>query len=112
LSELLGKYGIPAAILFILLPFAGGFTSGITVSYVSLTFPILIPLGLGENLWYIAVAFAAGSIGCMVTPLHLCAVMTADYFKTPLGGLLKKVAIAELPLFLISTALLVFLLRQ
>jgi integral membrane protein (TIGR00529 family) len=110
LSELMNAYGIPAAILFILLPFAGGFTSGITVSYVSLTFPILIPLGIGGNLWYAAVAFTAGSIGGMTTPLHLCAVMTADYFKTPLTGLLKKIAAAEAPLMALAVVLLLLML--
>ena len=110
LSELMNTYGIPAAVLFILLPFAGGFTSGITVSYVSLTFPILIPLGLGGNLWYAAIAFTAGSVGGMTTPLHLCAVMTADYFKTSLTGLLKKIALAETPLLILAVALLLLML--
>ena len=110
LSGLMSTYGIPAAVLFILLPFAGGFTSGITVSYVSLTFPILIPLGLGGNLWYAAIAFTAGSVGGMTTPLHLCAVMTADYFKTSLTGLLKKIAAAEMPLLILAVALLLLML--
>lgn len=109
LSVLMNNYGIPPAILFILLPFAGGFTSGITVSYVSLTFPILIPLGLGGNLWYAAIAFAAGSVGGMTTPLHLCAVMTADYFKSSLTGLLKKVAAAETPLLILAVAILLLM---
>lgn len=109
LSGLMNAYGIPAAVLFILLPLAGGFTSGLTVSYVSLTFPILIPLGLDENLWYAAIAFTAGSIGGMTTPLHLCAVMTADYFKTSLTGLLRKIAFAETPLIILAVALLLLM---
>ncbi len=111
LSALMNTYGIPAEVLFVLLPFAGGFTSGLTVSYVSLTFPILIPLGLDTNLWYAAAAFTSGAIGLMVTPLHLCAVMTADFFKTSLSRLLKKVAIAEIPLLIISIAVLFVMLN-
>lgn len=109
LSVLMSSYGIPAAVLFILLPFAGGFTSGITVSYVSLTFPILIPLGLDKSLWFAAVAFTSGSVGSMITPLHLCAVMSTDYFKSSLGSLLRKVAIAEIPLILLSIVALILL---
>lgn len=111
LSGLMKNYGIPTAVLFILLPLAGGFTSGITVSYVSLTFPILIPLGLGDSLWYAAIAFTAGSIGGMITPLHLCAVMTADFFKSPLSRLLKRIAAAEAPLLLLAIVLLILLVR-
>lgn len=109
LSGIMNTYGIPPAVLFVLLPFAGGFTSGITVSYVSLTFPILIPLGLDNNLWFSAIAYAAGSVGGMITPLHLCAVMTADYFKTSLVGLLKRVVIAETPLMILSIVVLIIL---
>jgi hypothetical protein len=111
LSTLMNTYGIPPAVLFLLLPFVGGFTSGITVSYVSLTFPILIPLGLNDSLWYAAIAFAAGSIGGMITPLHLCVVMTADYFKSSLVELLKRVAIAEIPMMILSIIVLVVMIN-
>lgn len=95
LPELLNKYGIPVSVLFILLPFLGGVSSGITISFVSLTFPFLIPLGLSSNLWYATIAFAAGTIGNLVTPLHLCSVMSADYFKASLGKMLGRTAAAE-----------------
>ena len=111
LSTMMNTYGIPLSILFVLLPFVGGVTSGITVSFVSLTFPILIPLGMNTSLWYAAIAFTAGSIGGMITPLHLCAVMTADYFKASLSGLLKRVTLAEIPLLILSIAVLFILLK-
>ena len=101
LPVLMNSYGIPVAVLYILLPFAGAFTSGITISYVSLTFPILITLGIADNLWFASVAYIAGFIGTMSTPLHLCAVMTADFFKSSLGNLLRRIMVAEIPLFLI-----------
>lgn len=95
LPVLLNRYGIPVSVLFILLPFLGGFSSGITISFVSLTFPFLIPLGLSSNLWFATIAFVAGAIGNMVTPLHLCSVMSADYFNASLGKMLGKAAAAE-----------------
>ena len=109
LSILMKTFGIPVVVLYVLLPFIGGFTSGLTVSYVSLTFPILIPLGLGDNIWYAVLAFIIGYGGVMTTPLHLCAVMTADYFKTSLSKLLKRIAVAEIPLLIISLVALYIL---
>jgi integral membrane protein (TIGR00529 family) len=109
LPSLLSRYGIPVGVLFILLPFLGGVSSGITVSFVSLTFPILIPLGLSGNLWFAAIAFVAGHIGNMITPLHLCAVMSSDYFKTTVGSLLGKVAVAETVLAAVLTVTLYFI---
>lgn len=96
MSNFFAAYGIPSKALYLILPFLGAISSGITVSYVSITFPILIHLGMADNLWFAALAFTAGSIGGMVTPLHLCAVMTADYFKVSLGKLLTRIAKAEL----------------
>lgn len=108
LPAFMKSFGVPSSILFIALPLAGAFISGITISYVSLTFPILITLGIANNLWFASVAYVAGFIGTMTTPLHLCAVMTADYFKSSLGSLLKRIMIAEIPLFLVIIAVLIF----
>jgi integral membrane protein (TIGR00529 family) len=101
LPDTIAKYGISPVALFLILPFIGAVTSGITVSYVSMTFPILITLGLGTNLWYAAMAYVAGSIGNAITPLHLCAVMSADFFKVPLNRLLVRVAKAEIVLAIV-----------
>lgn len=111
LPGLLGSYGIPVSVLFLVLPFIGGFSSGIVVSYISLTFPFLLPLGLDKNVWYAVLAFSAGYVGNMTTPLHLCAVMSADYFKSPIGGLLKRVAAAGAVLFVITSVILFVIIR-
>lgn len=88
-------YGIPKEILFIILPFVAGVLSGITVSFVSLSFPILIIMGLDQNIWFFVAAYIAGFSGVMVTPVHLCSAMSSDYFGIKTGHMLKKVIIAE-----------------
>lgn len=88
-------YGIPKEILFIILPFVAGALSGITVSFVSLSFPILINMGLDQNIWYFVAAYIAGFSGVMVTPVHLCSAMSSDYFGIKTGNMLKKVITAE-----------------
>ena len=91
LIKVINDIGIPVEALFFILPVIGGITSGISVSFVSMTFPILVSLGIQQNSWYIILAFVSGFIGVMVTPLHLCAVITADYFKVGLELLLKRI---------------------
>jgi len=95
IPEFTERASIPVEALFIILPYIGGFASGIAVSFVSITFPVLMPLGLANSLWYAAFAFEAGFAGVMTTPLHLCAVATSDYFKIPLGKLLSKSILVE-----------------
>jgi integral membrane protein (TIGR00529 family) len=86
---------IPKEILYILLPFLAGFTSGLAINYATLAMPILMPLGLGNSLWLASASMMAGFSGVMLTPLHLCNIMSCDYFKTDFHKVLKKVGIAE-----------------
>ncbi|MEN8906422.1 MAG: DUF401 family protein, partial [Clostridiales bacterium] len=92
-------------ILFFIIPFIGGVTSGISISFVSMTFPILIPMGIQDNIWYCALAFVSGFIGVMITPLHLCGVLTAEYFKIGFGELLLKILYSEIIIFVLVSVL-------
>ena len=60
-----------------------------------MSFPILIPLGIQDNIWLSILAFVSGFIGVMVSPLHLCGIMTADYFKTKLRKLILIISYSE-----------------
>lgn len=93
------KYNIPVKLLYMLLPAAAALISGITVSTISLAFPLLLPLGLGDNMWLYMSVYAFGFSVMMITPLHLCSVMSADYFGANIKGVLarsSKVAIAAM----------------
>ncbi len=100
------NYSIPVKLLYLALPFLGGLASGIAVTGVSIAFPVLVPLGLGGNTLYAVLAFTAGFVGVMATPLHLCAVLTAEYFKTPSAKLLLKVAAVQSIVFAVASVVL------
>lgn len=101
-------HNIPVVALFILLPMLAGFATSITISCVSITFPLLLPLGMDQSLWYAALAFISIFIGGMITPVHLCAAMSVDYFKAALGKLLVKVTYVEAA-FLAASLVFVFI---
>lgn len=100
---------LPQKALFIILPMMAGALTGISVGFVSISFPILLALGLKDNLWYGAIAYAAGQIGQMITPLHLCNVITAEYFNVPLNRLIIRIAAAEIPVIIVLTLFLIFI---
>ena len=83
-------YNIPKEILFIIIPYIAGLSSGIALGFASIAFPLLLQMGITDNIWHVAAAFAAGFMGVMPSPLHLCAVMSSDYFKIELRQILKK----------------------
>jgi integral membrane protein (TIGR00529 family) len=105
-SGFLTRYGIPNEILFVVLPFVGAYSTGITLSYVALAFPLLIGLGLNANIWYGVAAFLAGYAALMATPIHLCGPMTCDYYGQPVNNLTKNATLASIPILLMSIGLI------
>lgn len=90
LSGYFTERGIPLFPVLFLLPFASGLLTGLTVGFVGSTFPILISLAGGAHLHQIAFAFVAGYTGVLLSPVHLCLVLTREYFKADIWGIYRK----------------------
>jgi hypothetical protein len=60
--------------------------TGVTIAFVGVAFPILVPIIKGGDnlLVYLMLAYASGYCGVLLSPLHLCLVLTKDYFKAEL----------------------------
>lgn len=95
---------IPVAFI----PFLVGFLTGVTPATVGITFPILLPL-LGGNLTYVMFAYACGFAGVLLSPVHLCLVVTKEYFKADFAKVYKL--LIPPTLFVIAVALLILLLK-
>jgi hypothetical protein len=67
--------------------------TGITQSAIGITAPLLLSLGANPALLY----FAAVA-GVLISPVHLCVVLTGNYFKSDLMKVFGKV----LPLLTIT----------
>jgi len=71
----------------ILLPLIVGLLTGLTVAFVGITFPIIfttiIPGGI-DILPMAMLAYVSGISGIMLSPLHLCLVLTNQYYKSSL----------------------------
>lgn len=98
---------IPIQLLYVILPIIAALFAGIAVNYVSLAFPILILAGISTDLWDVTAAFICGVVGTMCTPIHLCSVMSADYFKVPVQKLLWRVFLTAVPVLIISIIVII-----
>lgn len=113
-NELL-DYRIPLLLIITVLPFISGVVTGIAIGFVGASFPVIIPMldGLSplSYLTYAALAYSCGYMGMMLSPVHLCLLVSKDYFKAGLAScfpiLIKLVA-----LVLILTGIYVFLLTR
>jgi len=91
ISTFLSSSGIPFWLIAILIPFAVGVISGMTVAPIGISFPILIPLFQKDPNFqgYMVLAFASGIGGDLLSPFHLCLVLTKDYFRADLKGVYR-----------------------
>lgn len=77
-----------------------GVLTGMSQGHVAIVMPIVAAMGTGDlNLAGVAMAF--GVAGQMLTPTHVCLIVTIDYFKADLFKTLKPVLLAEIILLTI-----------
>ena len=89
ISAELMRWQVPLLAITVLLPCIVGFIVGITIAFVGATFPILISLiqayGVADQtLAYLMLAMTGGFIGVLLSPLHLCLLLSNSYFGTSL----------------------------
>ncbi|MCU0288233.1 MAG: DUF401 family protein [Acidobacteria bacterium] len=87
LSQFGMSLGVVVAVIF-LVSFSMGFLTGVNTAFIAIAYPILLPLikNLPEAhfLPLSLYVFVIGFTGIMVSPLHLCLVLTNEYFKSNL----------------------------
>ncbi|MDD3471944.1 MAG: DUF401 family protein [Syntrophaceae bacterium] len=67
-----------------LLPLIAGLVTGIAVGFVGSSFPVVVSLIPPDQnmLPYVVLAYGAGFLGMMMSPVHLCFLVTQEYFHT------------------------------
>ena len=92
-----------------LLPFIVGFVSGINMAVAGATFPLFLGI-LGPDIgpavypWLVLATFC-GFTGVMVSPLHICFILTCRYFNTDIAGPWKRIFIPCILFFITGIAL-------
>ncbi len=108
LSRFFTQYHIPLLSIVIILPFVGGLLTGFTLAFVGSTFPLFV--SMPEMTPYaFSLAFACGFIGVLLSPVHVCLILTREFFKADMWGIYKKTIPATLLIFLVSLAQYVIL---
>ena len=81
-------FHIPSLLVVLIMPFLAGMITGVAIGFVGTTFPLIIPLFPQDNslgyVIYAAMAYTFGHMGQMLSPIHICFLVTKDYFKANL----------------------------
>ncbi len=100
------------AVLFIfLVSFTVAFLTGVNTAYIAIAFPVLLPLIQHlPNYFYLSLyIYVIGFAGILVSPLHLCLVLTNEYFGASLLDVYRYMAIPILLMIGIATGLVLIL---
>jgi hypothetical protein len=91
--------GLPTGAVLFALPFIVGLLTGLTVGFVGATFPIITAmLGGQPDLGAVTFAFASGFAGVMLSPTHLCLLLTIRYFNADMA---RTYRLMYVPVFLV-----------
>ncbi len=85
----LNLWGVPFIFIIMLLPFITGLTTGLAIGFVGASFPVVMSLlganpGLKEVLSTTVLAYASGYMGMILSPVHVCLIVSNEHFKTSL----------------------------
>lgn len=102
-TEMAGA-GIPPLLLIVLLPFIASLTSGIAVGYVGASLPIVMQLAGGnastaQILATAVLAYGSGYVAPLLSPIHVCLVVTNEHFGTGLLESIRRMLLPSLILF-------------
>ena len=90
IREEMVRYQIPFLIVVVAMPLLSGFITGITIGFVGASFPLLVPLFTGlspfDFLLHASLAYVSGYVGMMLSPVHICLLVTKDYFKASMAA--------------------------
>lgn len=101
------QHNFPFILIITIAPFLVGLFSGMGIVPIGVTFPLIIPFTRPENFNVsIMLAFACGFMGVMLSPAHLCLVVSNQYFNADIQKVYKLLVAPVMSV--LFTALFIF----
>ena len=93
-SQELIQMHIPLVLIAVTLPLLVGMSGGIVIAFVGSALPILVPMiqSMGEAHFlpaYVMLILVSGFAGVMLSPMHLCFLLTNEYFGVTMGSVYR-----------------------
>ena len=100
ISAMMEAYHVPLFPFIVTLSFISGLVTGLAMAYVAIVFTVLAPLLVqmtSDPLPFLVLAFGSGFIGVLFSPVHVCLILTHQYFKSDFSpvyrGMIKPVLV-------------------
>jgi len=96
IAGLVGSGIIPLWLITIIIPFILGLAAGGENFFASTAMPLLLPyIASGSINWLLlSLAYLGGFLGVMASPVHLCLVLTSEYYQSRMSRTLAYVYVS------------------
>jgi len=112
ITETMRNLAFPAIIIVILLPFLLGTLTGYNLGAIALSYPLVEPFFTFTGINIIgltSIIFMCSLIGYLISPIHLCNVLSSEYLKTDTTRMYKMFIPAVVTLLLIQIIFVIIL---
>ena len=101
-------FHIAPILVIILIPFICGMTTGLAIGFVGASFPIVMSMAgdapsLQELLPIVALAYGCGYLGMLLSPVHVCLIVSNQHFRTRLYDSIKHLFPTAAVMFILIT---------
>ncbi|MFC2007966.1 DUF401 family protein [Chloroflexota bacterium] len=105
--------GLPPVLILIVLPALMGFAGAISIAYAGVAFPLLVPYFTsisGINSTAVILAYVSGMVGLLISPVHLCLILSTEYFQAKLARVYRYILAPAL--LIEAVAIIIYLLSN
>jgi hypothetical protein len=95
IALLLNAVSIPATVVIGIIAFVAGLLTGTSQGFVAIAFPFIAVMAPGD-LTLAMISFVMGTAGQMLSPAHMCLLVTLDYFNADFVKTLRPVFILNI----------------
>ncbi len=110
IAETISSLPFPTIYMIILIPLLLGVLTGFNLAAIALSFPMVEPLFslVNINIVYLtSIVFMSSVVGYLISPIHLCNVLSSEYLKTDVTRMYKIFIPSALLLLIFNTAIFV-----
>jgi hypothetical protein len=81
IAQIINDSHLPLLLILMVSSVAIGFTAGHPIVGAAILYPIFLPL-VGDSVAYLSLIFTGMMLGYMVSPVHLCLIVSNEFYKT------------------------------
>ncbi len=112
--DLVGNLAVPALVMIIFIPLLLGLLTGYNLAAIALSYFLVEPFFPATGLPILgltSIVFISALVGYLVSPIHLCNVLSSDYLKTDPTRMYKWFVPAALCLLVVQVGFVIMLYR-